>query len=93
MKNGLGRQVNVEAAMILVTLDGDLNLGVCPLDPVASHQVWVMAQQVTATLALQLVLGQLDDVNILERNNWELGVWDEVAEDVENAGNDGEEHG
>ena len=80
--------------MILVTLDGDSYHGLfCPLDPVASHQLWVMAQQITATLALQLVLGQLDDVNILERNNGELGVWDEVAEDVENAGNDGEEHG
>ena len=56
-----------------------------------------MAQQVTASTAqhstaFQLVLGQLDDVNILERDDWKLSVWDEVAENVEDTGNDGEEH-
>ena len=82
--------------MVLMTLDSgnvDKPLRVIwPCVLVASHHLWVMAEQVTSTVAFQLVPGQLDDVNILERNNGELGVGDEVAQNVEDTRNNGEEH-
>ena len=66
----------------MVALDGD-NICLCHNVPVASHRIWVLAQQFTSAVAFQLVSRQLDDVNILERDNWDLGYGDEVTENVE----------